>query len=103
MPTSISGKKAASKSTGHRHVGPPTPSNIPPMAPPTPTGVPAPFVFLANVSTASGTASKLEIGGGEACTTDTKMDCDPPNNQPSQPAPIHDLATMLVGDTVTID
>ncbi|MGH7298723.1 MAG: hypothetical protein ACRELB_27530 [Polyangiaceae bacterium] len=96
MATTISGKDAASTETGHVALGPPVPSNIPPMAPPTPTGVPAPFQYVAKSSSATKTASKVFISGGEAVVEGSEMDVEPPGNQPSQPAPLHDLVTMVV-------
>lgn len=103
MTTTIKGKQVATTASGHKHVGPPTPSNIPPMTPPKPDGVPAPFVFMATTGTASGTSSKLVIGGGETVVEGSEMDIDMPGNQPSQPAPIHDLVSMEVNGKVVFD
>ena len=102
MPTTIQGRQAASKSSGHKHVGPPAMSNIPPMTPPKPDGVPAPFVYLGTTSTASGTAGKLKVGSGEAVIKGSKLKVDMPGNQPSQPAPLHDLVTMQVNAKVVV-
>jgi hypothetical protein len=102
MPTTIGGRQGASKKSGHKHVGPPAVSNIPPMTPPKPDGVPAPFVYMGKTSTAGGTASKLHIGGGEAVIRGSKLDVYKPGNQPSQPAPLHDLVTMMVNAKVLV-
>ena len=96
MATTIGGKDAVSTETGHTAVGPPVPSNIPPMAPPTPTGVPAPFPYIAKSSSATKTAAKVIIAGGAAVVEGSEMDVEPLGNQPSQPAPLHDLVTMVV-------
>jgi hypothetical protein len=89
-------RQVATTASSHTVLTPPAMSNIPPMAPPTPPGVPAPFPYAGHSGTAGGTASKLKIGGGEAMTEGSSIDVDPPGNQPSQPAPIHDLVTMQV-------
>lgn len=102
MPTTITSLKVASKQSGHKHVGPPAMSNIPPMTPATPPGVPAPFVYLGSTSTAADTSSKLKVFGGEAVVKDSKLDVDMPGNQPSQPAPIHDVVTMQVNAKVIV-
>ena len=102
MGTTIGGRDAASKGTSHQAVGPPAVSNIPPMAPPTPQGVPAPFPYMGDSSSASDTAPKLIIADGEALVEGSKLDIQPPGNQPSQPAPIHDLVTQLVNDKLVV-
>jgi hypothetical protein len=102
MGTTIGFKDAASTGTNHMAVGPPAMSNIPPMAPPTPTGVPAPFPYIGKSGSATDTASKVLIAGGEALVEGSKMDVEPPGNQPSQPAPIHDLVTMVVNKKVVV-
>jgi hypothetical protein len=96
MSTTISGKQIATTKSGHTVVTPPAISNIPPMAPPTPPGVPAPFPYMGRSATAKKTSSKLKIGGGETLINGSTIDVDPPGNQPSQPAPIHDIVTMQV-------
>lgn len=103
MPTTIGGRQVATTSSSHRHVGPPAVSNIPPMTPPKPDGVPSPFVYMGTTASATGTASKLKVGGGEAVIEGSELDIDPPGNQPSQPAPIHDLVTMAVNGKVIVD
>lgn len=97
MPTTIDKVlQIATTKSGHQVVTPPAISNIPPMAPPTPVGVPAPFPYMARSATGKKTSSKLVIGGGKTLTIMSSMDCDPPANQPSQPAPIHDVVTFMV-------
>jgi hypothetical protein len=102
MPTTFGGKQAASKSSGHKCVGPPMVSNIPPMTPPKPDGVPAPFPYLGSSSTATDTASKVIVGGGELVVEDSKLEVDKPGNQASQPAPLHDLVTQMVNAKIVI-
>ena len=101
--TVIKMKGAQSKTSNHSFVGPPAMSNIPPMTPATPPGVPAPFPYMAQSSSASSTASKVKIGGGEALTVMSIVDVMPsPGNSPSQPAPIHDLVTMMVNQKIKL-
>lgn len=102
MPTTIGGKQVATTASGHKHLGPPVMSNIPPMTPPKPDGIPAPFVYVGTTGTASGTSSKLVIGGGETVIDGSELDVDQPGNQPSQPAPIHDLVTMKVNSKIPV-
>jgi hypothetical protein len=103
MATSVGGKEVASKATSHVYLAPPAVSNIPPMTPATPTGVPAPFPYMGQSSTGSGTASKVIIGGDEAIIEGSKVDVTPsPGNSPSQPAPMHDLVTMMVNNKTTV-
>jgi hypothetical protein len=101
--TTISGKKVATTASGHNHLGPPAMSNIPPMTPATPVGAPAPFVYKGETSNASDTSDKLVIGGGDTVISDSTLSIDPPGNQPSQPAPIHDVVTLLVNATILVD
>jgi hypothetical protein len=96
MPTTIGGKQAITTSSNHSFVGPPAVSNIPPMTPPKPDGVPVPFPYTGRSATGKDTATKLKIGGGKAFVDGSCVSVDPPGNQPSQPAPIHDLVTMQV-------
>jgi|SRR5579859_4059310 len=96
MSTTIGTKRIATSTSGHKGVGPPAMSNIPPMAPPTPVGVPAPFPYLCTSNTGDGCSTKLNIASGDTLTTECTMDVDAPGNQPSQPAPIHDVVTMMV-------
>lgn len=97
MPTTIDKvRQIACTKSGHTTVCPPVISNIPPMAPPTPPGVPAPFPYMGRSATAGDTSSKLKIMGGPTLVDGSSMDVDPPGNQPSQPAPIHDVMTMQV-------
>jgi uncharacterized protein (DUF2345 family) len=101
--TVIKGRGAQSKTSNHSFVGPPAMSNIPPMTPATPPGVPAPFPYMAQSSSASSTASKVKIAGGEALTVMSIVDVMPsPGNAPSQPAPIHDLVTMMVNQKIKL-
>jgi hypothetical protein len=86
---------ATTKST-HMLTTPPNISNIPPMAPPTPVGVPAPFPYMSRSAMAKKTSTKLIIGRGETLIVTSSLDLLPPANQPSQPAPIHDVITMMV-------
>ncbi len=103
MTTTIGGKQIATTSSSHMGLSPPAMSNIPPMAPPTPTGVPAPFPYKCTSGTGSGCSEKLNIDGGDTLTEDCTMDVDPtPGNQPSQPAPIHDVVTMMVNQKVNV-
>jgi hypothetical protein len=67
------------------------------MTPPKPDGVPMPFPYFGKTSSAKDTSSKLKVGRGETLIkTKSTFDVEPPGNQPSQPAPIHDLVTMQV-------
>jgi hypothetical protein len=100
MPTTVGGKELACTTSNHQAVSPPAMSNIPPMTPATPPGVPAPFPYMGRSNTASKTASKLKINGGEALITGSEMSVDPPGNQPSQPAPLHDVVTMMVNQKI---
>jgi hypothetical protein len=102
MGTTIGGRDAASKTSHHQAVGPPAVSNIPPMTPATPPGVPTPFPYIGDTMSAGETASKLSIGGGEAVVDDSTLDIMPPGNGPSQPAPIHDLVTMMVNAKLVV-
>jgi hypothetical protein len=102
MATTIGGKRVATTSSNHQAIFPPTPSNIPPMAPPTPQGVPAPFPHKGNTGTASGASSKLKVGGGKAVVEGNEFDVDPPGNNPSQPAPIHDLVTGVINKKIKL-
>jgi len=102
MPTTIGGKQIATTASGHRHLGPPAVSNIPPMTPPKPDGVPAPFVYMGSTATASGASTKLVVGGGDTVVDGNKLSVDMPGNQPSQPAPLHDLVTMMVNAKVPV-
>lgn len=102
MTTTVGTKQIATTSSAHKGVGPPAMSNIPPMAPPTPTGVPAPFPYLCSSNTGAGCSEKLNIDGGDTLTEDCCMDVDPPGNQPSQPAPLHDLVTLQVNAKVNV-
>lgn len=96
MPTTIGGRQIATTKTLHSCLTAPAISNIPPMTPPKPDGVPAPFPYLGRSATGKKTSSKLKIDGGEALINGSCIDVDPPGNQPSQPAPIHDIVTMQV-------
>lgn len=102
MGTTIGARDAASKTTHHQALGPPAVSNIPPMTPATPPGVPAPFPYIADTQSAAETSGKLIIGGGEAVIEGSELDLMPPGNGPSQPAPLHDLVTMMVNAQVVI-
>jgi hypothetical protein len=58
---------------------------------------------MAQSSSAKQTASKVIIGGGEALTVMSVVDVMPsPGNAPSQPAPIHDLVTMMVNQKIKL-
>jgi hypothetical protein len=96
MGTTVSKKKLATTSSSHTVLFPPTPSNIPPMAPPTPTGVPAPFPHKGTSGTTSSASTKLKAGGGKAVMEGNEVDVDPPGNNPSNPAPVHDLTTGVI-------
>ena len=101
--TVIKNKGAQSTTSNHMFVGPPAVSNIPPMTPATPPGVPVPFPYVAQSSSAKQTASKVIIGGGPALTVKSVVDVMPaPGNAPSQPAPIHDLVTMMVNQKIAM-
>ncbi|MEZ4373767.1 MAG: hypothetical protein AB7K71_12780 [Polyangiaceae bacterium] len=93
MATTFSKRKALTSKTSPPFIAPPTPSNIPPMPPPKPDGVPAPFPHTAKPSSVDGASTKLLIGGGKTIVPGTKYDIDPPGNNPSNPAPVHDLTT----------
>lgn len=103
MPTTVGKKQVATTSSSHQAIFPPTPSNIPPMTPPKPDGVPAPFPHKGTTATASGTASKLKIGGGETVVDGNELDVDPPANNPSNPAPVHDLTTAKINKKIQVD
>jgi hypothetical protein len=96
VPTTISGRQIAATSSMHMVTTPPAISNIPPMTPPKPDGIPAPFPYMGRSATGGKTSSKLKISGGKTLTNGSSMDVDPPGNMPSQPAPLHDLVTMMV-------
>jgi hypothetical protein len=102
MATTIGGRDAASTKTGHKSVGAPMVSNIPPMTPPKPDGVPAPFPYMGQSSSAKKTASKVKIQGGEALMSGSEMSVEKPGNQPSQPAPLHDLVTQMVNAKIVL-
>jgi hypothetical protein len=102
MGTTIGGRDAASKTSGHQAVGPPAVSNIPPMSPATPPGIPTPLPYIGNTSSAGKTAPKCIIGGGEAVVEGSELDIIPPGNGPSQPCPIHDIVTMMVNAKIVI-
>ncbi|MBK8259648.1 MAG: hypothetical protein IPK82_44200 [Polyangiaceae bacterium] len=96
MPTTVGGRQWITTSSNHTFAGPPAVSNIPPMTPPKPDGVPAPFPYIGRSATGKATSGKLKIGGGKAFRKGSSVSVDPPGNQPSQPAPLHDLVTMMV-------
>lgn len=102
MPTTIGGMQVITTASNTSFVGPPAVSNIPPMTPPKPDGVPAPFPYTGRSATGSGTSSKLKIGGGDAFIEGSSVSIDPPGNQPSQPAPLHDLVTMQVNAKIHV-
>ncbi len=102
MGTTIGGKNVASTTTHHMAVGPPAVSNIPPMTPATPPGVPAPFPYMADSQSAKQTASKVTIAGGPMVLEGSTLEITPPGNAPSQPAPLHDLVTMMVNAKIII-
>jgi hypothetical protein len=72
------------------------------MTPPKPDGVPAPFPYTGRSATGKKTSSKLKVGGGKAFVAGSSVSVDPPGNQPSQPAPIHDLVTMQVNAKIHV-
>lgn len=97
MPTTIDKvRQVSTTKSPHTTVTPPVISNIPPMAPPTPPGVPTPFPYMGRSATGKSTSSKLKVAKGETLIDGSAMAVDPPGNQPSQPAPIHDVVTMQV-------
>lgn len=102
MPTTIGGKQVITTSSSHSFVGPPAVSNIPPMTPPKPDGVPSPFPYTGMSSSGGDTSSKLNVGGGDTFIEGSYVTVDPPGNQPSQPAPIHDLVTMQVNAKIYV-
>ena len=102
MGTTIGGRNAASTKTSHMTAGPPAVSMVPPMTPANPTGVPAPFPYVGQSSSATETAAKVNIAGGEALTEGSVMDVMQPGNAASQPAPMHDLVTMLVNAKIVV-
>ena len=103
MPTTIDKvRSVASTTTQHISVSVPAVSMIPPMAPPTPTGVPAPFPYIGRSATAGKTSSKLKVAKGKTLIKGSAMSVDPPGNQPSQPAPMHDVVTMQVNAKVHV-
>lgn len=98
MPT-IENKVLAIVTTKSNHMvmSPPCISNIPPMAPPTPVGVPAPFPYVSRSNMLKSGSTKLIIGKGETMKKKSSyFQLMPPANQLSQPAPIHDIITMMV-------
>jgi hypothetical protein len=102
MGTTLGGRDAASKTSHHQCVGTPAVSNIPPMTPATPVGAPAPFPYIGDTQSAAQTAPKVIIGGGEAVIEGSEIDIMPPGNSMSQPAPIHDIVTMMVNAKIVI-
>src|SRR5512145_2565049 len=98
MPTTMNKVLAVvTTKSNHMVTSPPCISNIPPMAPPTPVGVAAPFPYMTRSNMLKKGSTKLIIGRGETL----KKHCSyyelmPPANQPSQPAPLHDVMTMQV-------
>lgn len=102
MPTTIGGKQVIATTSNHNFAGPPAVSNIPPMTPPKPDGVPAPFPYVGRSATGGKTSGKLKVGGGKAFVAGSSVSVDPPGNQPSQPAPIHDLVTMQVNAKIYV-
>lgn len=102
MPTTIGGKQVITTKSSHQFVGPPAVSNIPPMTPPKPDGIPAPFPYIGQSSSGKKTSSKLVVGGGDSFIDGSSVDIMPPGNQPSQPAPLHDLVTMQVNAKIHV-
>lgn len=102
MPTTITGRQVITTKSNHSFAGPPAVSNIPPMTPPKPDGVPAPFPYMGRSATGKDTSSKLKIGGGDTFIDGSYIAVDPPGNQPSQPAPLHDLVTMQVNANIYV-
>jgi hypothetical protein len=89
--------KLATTESSHTCITPPAISNIPPMTPPKPDGIPAPFPYFGQSSTGEKTGTKLKIAKGKALLKGKSLfKVDKPGNQPSQPAPLHDLVTMQV-------
>ncbi|MCC6556959.1 MAG: RHS repeat protein [Polyangiaceae bacterium] len=82
--------------TGSDHVAPgPAPATS--LAPPTPPAgpVPAPFLYIARSSTATGTASKLSVGGSPALVVESAMKIEQPGNITCQPTG-GDVVTHMV-------
>ena len=102
MPTGFSGRQPRTTTSQHMVIVPPVPSNVPPMAPPTPTGVPVPFPHMGRMSSADSPSTKLKVAKGKTVVIGNKVDCLPPANNPSQPAPLHDLTTMKVNRKIAI-
>ncbi len=99
MGTTIGGKDVATTGSGHVSPGPPATS----MLPPTPAGpVPAPFVYVAASSSATGTSDKLTVGGKPVLVEGSAMDVKAPGNQPAAPPGTGDVVTHAVnGKAVT--
>lgn len=94
MATTIDGREVAT--TGSDHIAPgPAPAMS--LNPPTPPAgpVPAPFLYLARSSTATGTTSKLTVGGSPALVVESAMSIERPGNLTSQPTG-GDIVTHVV-------
>lgn len=93
MGSSSEKRKIATKKSNHVALTPPAASKVAPPPPPTPVIVP--FPCTARSSSASGTCSKLLVGGSPVLTDASCMDVDKPGNMPSKPAG-GDIQTMAV-------
>ncbi|MGK3986473.1 DUF6531 domain-containing protein [Sorangium sp. So ce136] len=94
MSTLITSLDVATTSSGHVAPGPaPAISLVPPTPPAGP--VPAPFLYIARSSTATGTASKLTVGGSPALVVESAMTIEKPGNITSQPTG-GDVVTHMV-------
>src|SRR5580693_10805097 len=100
MGTTIGGKDVATTGSGHVSPGPPATSLIPPTPP---AGlVPAPFLYVAESSSATATSDKLVVGGHPVLVEGSAMDVKHPGNQPAAPPGAGDVVTHAVcGKAVT--
>ncbi|HHH29536.1 MAG TPA: DUF4150 domain-containing protein, partial [Polyangiaceae bacterium] len=83
MSTESDKREIATTKSSHVATSQPQVSLVQP--PPTPTGpAPTPFPIFARSENASGTSSKLTVGGAPVLVEGSSMDVDSPANQPSQ-------------------
>lgn len=94
MGTTIKIREVATTGSDHVAPGPAPATSLNP--PPPPAGpVPAPFLYIARSSTATGTTSKLTVGGSPALVVESAMTIEKPGNITSQPTG-GDIVTHMV-------